>query len=548
MKTKAKIRKQGNAIVIVEEILKHVIDIIACIYMLLILVGLPFYFEEGFSHIGTDKSYFYRQCITKTAYVLVPVVICYLLVKGIRYYMDKRQGKLSYLKKKWQEIFSVTDFFALMYGSSVVLSYLFSPYKEQALWGATGWYMGMIPQLSLIAVYFLISRMWRRRIWLLALVLPASAIVFGLGFLNRFGIYPIDMVVENVQFISTIGNINWYCGYFVTVFYGGFCLLWETEEGKSWVKLLLMAYVMIGFATLVTNGSSGGILTMVVMFLIFFVLSAGDSRRMEMFWLEMAGFSVVCLVIFVLRSVGILHITYIETTTEVFTNSALAILMTIVSVAIYRMLVFARRRNRYEQRIAVMVTKLICGGVLGIVICLILLIVVNTLSGGKIAQMAGMPENSFLTFCPTWGSNRGATWMAGLMCFQQQGIVYKTFGVGPDCMTEFLYRQGSEELIQMVRTCFGTARLTNAHNEWITVLVNTGLLGFVSYVGMMTTAIKRLVSSREHNMIAAAIGFCMIAYTVNNMFSFQQSMNVSTMFVLFGAGEGFLRAEKEVRK
>ena len=37
----------------------------------------------------------------------------------------------------------------------------------------------------------------------------------------------------------------------------------------------------------------------------------------------------------------------------------------------------------------------------------------------------------------------------------------------------------------------------------------------------------------------------LLAYTVNNIFSFQQSMNVSTMFVIFGMGEAFLW---EVRK
>ena len=41
-------------------------------------------------------------------------------------------------------------------------------------------------------------------------------------------------------------------------------------------------------------------------------------------------------------------------------------------------------------------------------------------------------------------------------------------------------------------------------------------------------------------MVLAA-GFCMLAYTVNNMFSFQQTMNVTTMFMILGMAEGIAK-------
>ncbi len=527
---------------------KYLLNLIICVYMLLILVGLPFYNEEGFVHIGTDKATFFKQSGLKTGMFLVPVFMVCVVLKVILYWKEQNKGrrKALNLSRMWEycrEKLSVTDWCVLTYGVSVILSYLFSDFKEAALWGADGWFMGMIPQLMLVAVYFLVSRAWIKRRWMVLLIFPVSAVVFALGFLNRFGIYPFDMQIENPQFISTIGNINWYCGYMVLVFFAGFFLLWQVEWESWWQKLLIMAYVGIGFATLVTHGSSSGVLTMGVMFLVFFRLSASDGRRMELFWLEMVIFSLVCLGIFLLRTAEVLEITYVETTTELLTNTMLPVIMTIVSVMIYVWVKISNQKQCYPQKLFRWVTTFICGGVLILLGGFVVLMVVNTLGGGMITKMIGMSQPNFLTFSPTWGSNRGATWMAGVLCFVEQDWLHKLFGSGPDCMVEFLYRQGSAELLSMVRECFGNLRLTNAHNEWLTTLVNMGLMGFVSYVGMMVTAIRRMIGSSNHNMIAGAMGFCLLAYTINNMFSFQQSIGLSTMFILLAVGENYLRVK-----
>ena len=70
------------------------------------------------------------------------------------------------------------------------LSYLFSDYKEMALWGKPGWGMGMLVQVSFAASYFLFSRMWKESKWGIYVVLIASIPLFLLGYLNRFGYYP----------------------------------------------------------------------------------------------------------------------------------------------------------------------------------------------------------------------------------------------------------------------------------------------------------------------------------------------------------------------
>ena len=522
-------------------LMQFFLDVIICIYMLLIIVVMPFYNEEGFKHIGTDKADFLHKTIVYIGYVLLPVLLVDLIIHIYMYAKGKKKIQLADIRAD----FSVTDYCALTYGVAVVLSYLLTDYRDNALWGATGWFMGMVPQLALVVCYFLVSRSWNRREGLIALVFPVSAIVFALGILNRFGIFPIDMEVENILFISTIGNINWYCNYLISVFFVGFFLFWWVEWEKKWQKWLLTVYMIIGFATLVTNGSSSGILAMAVMYLVAFSLSAGDGKRMERFWHTMTIFSLTCTGIFLLRKTGILEITYMETTTELFTNCIFCIVMTIVSVGFLLWVRSCNSKGKYPQKLFIVLSRAISGIVIAAILLLIILIVVNTVTGGCIEKMTGMSQGGILTFSPGWGSNRGTTWKAGVMCFLEQNVLHKIVGAGPDCMSAFLYGAGSEGLVELVRTSFGNSTLTNAHNEWLTVLVNTGLLGFAGYVGMMVTAIKRYIGNRNQNDIPAACGFGLLAYNINNMFSFQQSMGVATIFIVLAVGENYMRKKKD---
>lgn len=545
---KNKGKKQKNIETVAESLyhfFRYLIDFLICIYMLLILVVMPFYNEEGYSHIGTDKSTFFRNCTVQGSKFIIPTLIMWAIMWLVVYVQKNGwpKGNLPFenIKMYCKEHCSITDWFALGYGISVIFAYLCSEYKEEALWGTDGWYMGLIPQLTAVTVYFLVSRAWKERKWIVATVLPVSAVVFVLGYLNRFGIYPIDMKVELPSFISTIGNINWYCGYLVSVFFGGMLLLWQMDWKKTWQQFLLMAYVVIGFATLATQGSNSGILTMVVMFLLFFAMSAFDGKRMEMFWIEMLLFSVTCLITYALRATDILVVTYPDTMIDLFTNSILSVIMTCVSVAFLLWTHFSNQKGCYPEKAFTLLSKGVGGIFLIALVAYALVLIINTLSGGAISNRLPASLEAVLTFSPTWGSNRGATWTAGWLCFKEQDFLHKLFGAGPDCMAVFLYTDGSAELVSMVKECFGNARLTNAHNEWLTVLVNTGLLGLVSFVGMIVTAIKRFMSQRKINVIAGVCGVCVLAYTVNNMFSFQQSMSLATIFVILGVGENYMR-------
>lgn len=521
-------------------------DIGISIYLYVVLAVLPLY-NKGYAQIGTDKEIFFIKTLTYTGKGLLPLFLLWLVLRVITAMQKKELPRIRAIPGALWRNLSTTDKFAALYGISVVLSYAFTRYREEALWGTASWRMGMWTQLGAVIAYFMISRMWKRKDWIMALMLPVSAMVFFLGYMNKFELCLVDSEIINPSFISTVGNINWYCGYLVTVLFGGVYLLWRMGEKFTWDKTLLMGYVIIGFASLATQGSSSGMVTFAVVMFVLFGMSVEDSRKMECFWQEMTLFSVACLITYVLRSCNVFpRELELEGVTDVLTFSVVNIIMTIVSAVMLCLVHGMRRTKHYSAKRWGVAYRCIGIAVVVIVVLMFVLIGINTLLGGALTKSIENPAvEKWLIFSADWGSNRGATWSAGARCFWEADLLHKIFGVGPDCMYAFLSKDASPELQNMVNDFFAGNRLTNAHNEWLTILVDMGVLGAVSYAGMMISAIRSFLRAGKESALAGACGFCVLAYTVNNMFSFQQVMNISTMFVILGIGGNLLRSPQD---
>lgn len=529
-------RKKNREAAALQKYAHILLDIVICIYMLLILVVMPFYNEEGYAHIGTDKSVFFSRVSTGAGKIAVPLLIIYLISSVMISW--RKRGNASRLRAFLRERLSITDLFAGAYVISLLLSYLFSHYKSDALWGASGWYMGLYRQLALMGTYFLISKCWKPKKWIFYTVLPVSAVVFLLGYLNRFGIYPLDLGKYGSAFISTIGNINWYCGYLVSVFFAGAALLWQGISYKAWQRLLLMIHVLLGFASLITQGSNSGIVAMAAVFSVMFWLSITDSGRMFRFWQEMTLLGGACLMTYGIQVSTGRRVNYEDFVIETLSSKEAAVFLTTVSLVMLALAAVNRKRKSPVQEVWHTLARVGTGLMLMLLLMYTVTLTANTLRPGSIGMLS---RNPAFQFTNTWGSSRGATWKAGALCFWEQDLLHKLVGVGPDAMSSYIYQGGSPRLQEIVKTTFSDLRLTNAHNEWLTVLADTGISGFVSYVGLMVSGIVRFLSKKDSNAVSRACGLCLLGYTVNNMFSFQQAMNTATIFVIFGIGEAYIR-------
>lgn len=529
-------------------------------YLAAILVALPFYFqrETGYTTIGSSKSELFQKWGIGSARMFVHIFLLYLVFALFCWWKENRKTKhkAALLINRFLDGFSITDKFVIFYILSLCFSYYYSPYSEVALMGTSGWYMGFVPQMVMAGSYLAVTRLLPKALvkWTAAAMLLVSFGVFLLGVLNRYGVNPLGMASAGPSFISTIGNINWYCGYWTVLFPvgAGMYLLYEKEYGKEKKSLYLQraalgAFTAVGFAAGITQGSDSGMLAFAATLLLMGWLAGSSRERLERFFEMLLIFCAALMVLAVVqwrwpdRNQYITWLYRLLVQTPLPWVGGLGIFLAYVFLVKGRQGELCRRLFRAVWRT---LTVLFCAAVLLTAVA----IAVNTKHPGSLGRFSEIP---LFTFSKDWGNFRGGTWRAGVETWLSQDILHKITGTGPDTMASFIYEGSNISLLEAVREQFGNSRLTNAHGEWLTVLSNLGVMGLLSFGGMIISAIvcfvraeKKTKDGNPAGALCAACGISLFCYTVNNIFSFQQVMNITQMFLVMGLGGALLRQKK----
>ena len=350
------------------------------------------------------------------------------------------------------------------------------------------------------------------------------------------------MKIQNVQFVSTIGNINWYCGYIVSVLFVGVGLLWLEQTRPKWYKMLLSLYVYLGFGALITQGSDSGIFALAVVLVTMFILSAGNENHqlMSRVWWILVLFVAACMSVLILRLMFPQRLNFTSGMMDVLTHSPVPVIFAIPAIG---GLWFSQKS--FSKKVWTVTAKSLSVAVSLLLSVFVFMIIMNTKNPGSLGSLS---QKSIFTFNDQWGSNRGATWRFGMMVFNEQDILHKLVGVGPDCMADYLYKDSSDVLRADVEKVFLNQRLTNAHNELLTLLVNVGICGMVAYGGMLICFLKKLLKNFADNPPAAACGLCLLGYVANNVWSFQQIVSMSTIFIIMSIGSYFLRQQEKKKE
>lgn len=521
------------------------LHILVLVYLFAILLVLPLYFTQGYAFIGTDKADFFHFLIVKLQWFVIVLLGMKLLLEGILWFRTPRGALQDYgkaLKQCVMEKLSVTDWFAGLFFVSILISYACSKYKETAKWGENGWYLGLIPLLAVMVSYFLISRYGCRGKLPLGKILVCTALVVSFGvyvlaILNRFDVRPFEMDYASYGFLSTVGNINWYCGYQVTIFFLSVGLLWGEACRNLFLRIFLDIYTYVGFMSLVLQGSDSGMAALLGVFCLLFVLSCTEGGGLYRFWKICGLFVLACVTIAELRRRLPEKLNYQTEIMNLLTLGKMPIVLCVLWLLFFTAVCFERKKQFLKPLWYQWIRRGFLGALLAGLFIVIGLIVCKT------AEPEAFPylPDKFFAISDRWGSNRGATWKAGWMCVCEMPPGKKLVGVGPDCMYRFLASVPDHKILEYCRSIFGDVKLTNAHNEWLTILVNQGLLGLVGFGGMMISAMYRFLKQGKGNAWVFGCGLCLFAHTINGIFSFQQTLNLTVIFVVLGFGEACLR-------
>lgn len=541
--------EKGRIVKAVAAFCEEAASLLLMAYLFIIFCMYPFYMRQGYVDIGDAKFAFYRDMTIGAICLIVPLVLIFKIAKHCMKKADKKAeqiNKENQILKKSQNLkwltrirnVSVTDGLMLLYLSAVLLSYFYSEFRQQAFWGENGWNMGLVTQLLFIATYYLISRYWEYNGRILLAFAAAAGLVFGIGILNRFSIFPFKIEGANSSFLSTLGNINWYSGFWSVVFGGA--LFWYWSEQNKIVRAGAGLFLLLCSAAGVSQGSNSAFLSVGALFFLLFILSVRQIIKLRRFLEASMIFCLSCQLLRFWRVMKPEAFDYYDgTLSDQITLSPIT-LYCFVGLGIIYCLLFVKSLNQdvnlRKFKMLAQITLLLF--FIGAGVYLLLLILNSNIEGG--IRFMGVKDQ--LIFSKNWGSSRGGTWIAGAKCYQNMSPSGRLIGAGPDCFALEAYQ--NPELAKVLRKQFGNARLTNAHNEWLTILVNCGMLGLIGYAGIFITAFWRFLRNagkKQCYRILYILMAMLFSYTIHNVVSFQQILSTPFVFLAMGIGERVLR-------
>ncbi len=469
---------------------RMLMDIVVGVYAALMLCFLPYYAPEGYAGLGSNKAKFFQQWSLIFWKVMGVLVLCWL---GLQIYQMVREQSADRLKS-WLKGLSVTEWLLVPYMATLLISTWITEFPDTAWEGTSGWYMGALPQLLAVGAYFCVNRASTDALHWIMLGLPASAGVFLVGFFNRFDMMRFIDTTDPDR-LSFIGNINWYCGYLmVWMGFGiGLYLMSRARKGRFAALLSagLGAYVIICFGTLFTQESSSGLLALAAVVLVL-VWAMGRSVHGLRMICEVGALMMTALTITWAMCRCGLELTKVDGLITFLTTSILVPMGLLVVLALWYFTAKLEENEKAEKLVGGVRKGILVAAGLALVLWFALALV-NT-SNGFLNEKFGLPENNFFVLNNMWGSLRAACWLTALRIWAAQDLPHKLFGVGADCFYE-AYMSIGGDVAQYVADNFGNLRLTNAHGELFTVLVNFGLDGLVSFGGFRSSSVWRKIRS-----------------------------------------------------
>ncbi|MBR1472357.1 MAG: O-antigen ligase family protein [Lachnospiraceae bacterium] len=518
-------------------------------YVFLLLCVYPLFYDTGvhgrYFNMGETKYAFFKW----VSLVGLPLIAAAFLYHYLSHKKDE-----DFLREARR--YSGVDLFAAAFLGISMLSYIFSSYKEVALWGYKGWYMGVMSQLAFVMIYFFVSRAWKWSPYTFFSMAGAAAVCFQIGILQRFcfnplGLYDHVKTEDMEKFLSTLGQTSWYSSYAILVVPFGLYFYWIAEQ--HWTRILAGSFVALGFGMVCTTNSDSIYVALVLILMVFFRYSLESNQKLARFLeiglIGLASFKMVGWMRVLYPERQRTYITGEEKITKFITSSpwmlALLILLAGVYIA-FRILALpsdtgAGQKGKTFFEIAKYKTWIWSATVtMAVLVIWGVLMMILLVTNGKV-QFGG--ETGFFYFGESWGNHRGFNWRMAARAITNASIKDLLIGVGPDCFDGAMDTYCAEE----VNVYWHGLSLACAHNEWLNMLVTEGVLGLAAYLGIFIAMFRRACRAVTKEPVLIAFMGAIAAYIGHNIFCYQQCVCTPVIFILLGMTEMICRAAEKAK-
>lgn len=525
-------------------------------YIVVLTLLLPLYTRGTYMTLGDDKYGMFCSvslfCLGLGAVITLAEVIV-RRIRRLRTFDGKglserklSEGTMGLHAGPSGTDISAIDICVLLYGLTVVISALCSDYGIVPWTGYQDWYMGAISQLLFVGIYFFVSRSYQGDPWPVYLWEIGFFAVMVLGFCSRLGLDPLGLMQgfnsgdwEYSHLISTLGNINWSCGYCSVALampVAGYL------RGKAPVKWRLLYIVSVtGLLFLCVQGSDIGPVLAAVCLGVCLLWSRSNVEYFRRTLLLATG------VAFGMPCYNILVKLFGERALKAQPADGPGINMFgwggwwLAGIVLAGLSVLLGRLIDWEA------SKRTCGleeneiqrrdgkaAVKGLWLGMILAAVALTVTGG-------LWYLSRLISSEGWTSGRGALWRLSWQGFLRGSWKQKFLGAGPDCFANYIYSAFAPLELPVVEGHWAQAVFANAHNQWLNHLINTGLLGLTCAVCVFGTSMK------QYRRYLPGI-LALFMYGMNSLVSFQQVLSTPLLFLMLGLCEYTIRLDRHKKE
>ena len=457
---------------------------VAAFILLWMTIAVPLYVENRYFNILQAKGHaFDLGCIAGALLIAFSVL-------GNKY--------AAKLKPKA----SLTDAGIMILACTAIISCLLSGSFKTAFWGEQGWCVGGFAFLIAAFLYLYLSKSFyiSQNVWLP--VIAVNGFIFVIGLLHSVGIDALGLH-NNInprqfyQYISTIGNVNWFVGYLCLLMPMLACFYIESKSLGS--QIIYLVILVLGELNMVLTGSDSLYLGIGVcaFFAIPYMFRSRSSAAKASTLVLIYGLSLMLVSISSLfgekRKI-------IDGISRAFLKPS--VYVAAIAIGVLGIIVFYFMKEINAKKL-LKVFIIILEALLGTVV---VFFIVKTMG----------------SFDSSWGSGRGDIWMWSMELFRTLGPVQKTFGVGPEMLGPYY----AELPLDFPR------RVLAAHSEPLQILLSMGIAGIIGWLLMWAGVIKSFFNKKLWK--SPAIAFCLplMAYLGQSMVNTPIATNVGILIVM----------------
>ena len=488
------------------------------IYVLFYLAVFPLCIHDHYYDILTFRFGLFWKPTLVYGIVFVLLGLFYLVADKLY-----NEGKIiksfigSLKNKDWKKYISQTDVAFTVLILIFSLSTALAEYPYEAFWGNRGRWQGLMLWLMFYIAYILITRFYEYKKWhLYAFLLGASLVVIWAifnFFLINFGMFEDTKDEYKYTFVSSIGNINTYLN-FTAMFFGVSSAMFILAE-KPMENILIYITVAIAAFGQVMGLSDNAVLSTAIVLAVLPLFIIKNRNHIAKFFVVMSTYIAALKITSLITLSGIETMNDLDPSQQItmagksFFTTLLTIVLLLTAISITYAYVKRDKPESKDVKIFNLIWKIIlAAGIISIVAVFIC-------ANNSIHSELWEPYRSFLIFDDRWGTGRGLNWRLGMEYWHNDStFLAKLIGYGPDT-----YYIITMDRFMNIMEDAGYGMFDSAHNEYFEYFITVGILGLVSYVTLLFTALRTMLKSKVSGIRAAAVG--VIAY------AFQAVVNIA---------------------